>query len=129
LFESAGLPTQYPAARLSMTLRREGVYEDVIASLKGAGKDPEVEFLNLYVSTALAEAVIEALPDFAPDQMAARQLFKEQYPNVADITDEDAITVMHVLLDLQSTNADIPNSVIVLVVLQQYVGIDNVKLG
>lgn len=129
LFESAGLPTQYPAARLSMTLRREGVYEDVIASLKGAGKDPEVEFLNLYVSTALAEAVIEALPDFAPDQMAARQLFKEQYPNVADITDADTITVMHELLELQSTNAEIPNTVIVLDELQQYIGDDNEKLG
>ncbi|MBA2725889.1 MAG: BREX system P-loop protein BrxC, partial [Actinobacteria bacterium] len=34
LFNSAGLPSQYPAARLAMMLKREGAYEEVVAALK-----------------------------------------------------------------------------------------------
>ncbi len=129
LFGSAGLPTQYPAARLAMMLKREGALESVMADIEKAGKDPKVEFLNLYASTVLGQAVVDALPDFAVDQLSARDIFRAQYPMVKDISDSETITVMSELLGLQSDTPDqVPCTVIVLDELQQYVGDDNEKL-
>lgn len=127
LFHSAGLPTQYPAARLSMKLKRDGAYDEVVSSLKEAGRDPSVEFLNMYVSSDLGQAVVDALPDFAPDQQAARDYFRDQYPNVDDITDADTLAVMTELLELQSSDGEIPCTVVVLDELQAYIADDEDK--
>ena len=127
LFDSAGLPPQYPAARLCMMLRREGVYDDVVRSLEKAEKDPKVEFLNLYVSVDLGQAVVDALPDFATDQQAARDIFRDQYPGVKDISDADTITVMTELLELQSNDGEIPCTVIVLDEIQAFIADDEEK--
>ena len=129
LFTSAGLPPQYPAARLAMLLKAEGVYEDVVLAIEQAGKNPDVEFLNLYASPVLGQAVVDALPDFAPDQMKARDIFRAQYPTVRDITDADTMTVMAELLRLQSEKpGEIPCTVVVLDEVQQYIGDDTEKV-
>ena len=129
LFESAGLPTQYPAARLAIKLKEEGVYESVLDQVRNEGKNPWDEFLNLYVSPVLAQAVIDSLPDFASDEHEARAIFREQYPNVSDIAGQDLELVMEDVLVLQSEKiGEIPCTVIVLDELQQYVGDDNEKL-
>ena len=81
LFDSAGLPTKYPAARFALMLQQEGAYDKVVERLKDQGKKPHVEFLQLYISRALHEAVLEFLPKVASDTTELRELLRVEYPS------------------------------------------------
>jgi hypothetical protein len=112
-----------------MMLKREGVYENVVDSLASQGKDPALEFLNLYASPVLGQAVADALPSFASDQKEVREIFRANFPRVTDISDDETMTVMRELLELQSdTPGEIPCTVVVLDELQQYISENNEKL-
>ncbi|MEA3510827.1 MAG: BREX system P-loop protein BrxC, partial [Actinomycetota bacterium] len=129
LFDSAGLPTQYPAARFALKLQSEGVYDAVVRSLEEAGKEPRREFLQLYVSGPLHEAVLEHLPDFAKDRAELREMLRTEYPRVNDISDHDLKIVMQMVLETQSSvDGEIPLTVIVLDEVQQYVAQDDDRL-
>src|SRR5206468_7154416 len=58
LFKSVSLPEQIARASFIMWLREEGLDEGVRASVKAAGGDFERELVNLYVSDAIAKAIL-----------------------------------------------------------------------
>ena len=129
LFESAGLPGQYPAARFALKLKEDGVLDEVVSDLESAGKDPRREFLQMYVSRALHEAVLAHLPTLADSPADLGKLLREQYPLVADITDGELEVVMQQVLESQSSEpGEIPHTVIILDEIQQYVGDDSDRL-
>ena len=57
-----------------------------LGRLGSAGKDFTRELNNLYVSPIIAEAVLKADPNFAPDLKQVRTLLKENFPQRDDIS-------------------------------------------
>ena len=125
LFRSAKLPEQYPAARLVLWLKQNGLYDAVASAVQSRGKTLAVELRNMYVSPALAESLLEAVPGLAYNQTDVRKLLREQYPNVPDISDADLYSAMTDVLSLQSTTASkSPLTLLVFDELQQFIGND-----
>ncbi len=65
IFKSVGLPEQYASANFVMWLRHEGLEEAVRHHLENAGRDFDMEVANLYVSDAMAKAILAARSGFA----------------------------------------------------------------
>lgn len=123
LLRGAQLPTQYPAARFVLWLKQEGYYDLVRRSVEQRGKPFDREIQNMYVSTVLAESLMDAIQGFATSQAAARDLLRAQYPKVDDIGDEDLVRTMEDVLELQSSTAGkLPCTLLVLDELQQFIG-------
>ena len=89
LFRSAGLPEQYPAARLVLWLMQNGWYDAVSGAVQSQGKTLDSELRNMYVSSVLAQSLLEVVPDLASNARDIHALLREQYPNVSDISDDE----------------------------------------
>ena len=125
LFRSAGLPEQYPAARLVLWLKQNGFYDTVAASVESKGRSLAHELRNMYVSPVLAESLLAADPNLAPDLPGVRALLLEQYRNVDDISDADLHGAVADVLSLQSTiPGKMPLTLLVFDELQQFIGND-----
>ena len=128
LFRSAGLPEQFPAARLVLWLKREGWFDAVETAIAERSRDINRELRNMWVSPALSEAVLEAIPDFAHSAADVRTLFREQYPNVDEISDDDLRSTMREVLELKSERAGkLPLTLLVFDELQQFMAEDPVR--
>lgn len=128
LFEAAGLPGQYAPARFVIWLQQQGIHDEVVAGVEARGKSFAKELTNLYVARALAEALLGAQPDFAPDAAAVRALLKEQFPYRTDIDEGELVGAMRDVLELQSrVDGRLPLTLIVLDELQQFIGEDQQK--
>lgn len=120
VLRACGFPEQYPQARFCFWLRGEGLLERVRASVEAAGKAWSRELNNLYVSPILAEAVVAAVPGFAADARAARQLFIQQFPQPrADISTEQFVDAAKEVL--APGGGPIPPTIVVLDEVQQYI--------
>src|SRR3954454_8004736 len=62
LFESAGLPEQYPLARFMIWARENGYLDAVTRAVEAAGKSLAKEVHDLYVSPVVAKALLAADP-------------------------------------------------------------------
>ncbi len=125
LFRSAGLPEQYPAARLVLWLIQNGWYDAVSGAVQSQGKTLDAELRNMYVSSVLAESLLEVVPDLASNTRDIRALLREQYPNVLDISDDELHSSISDVLSLQSTAAGkLPLTLLVFDELQQFIGND-----
>ena len=120
VLRACGFPEQYPQARFCFWLRGEGLLERVRASVEATGKAWSRELNNLYVSPILAEAVVAAVPGFAADARAARQLFIQQFPQPrADISTEQFVDAAKEVL--APGGGPIPLTIVVLDEVQQYI--------
>ncbi|HUX87344.1 MAG TPA: BREX system P-loop protein BrxC [Chloroflexota bacterium] len=125
LFRSAGLPEQYPAARLVLWLKTEGYLDAVEASVQKRGKTLENDLRNMYVSPVLADALLEAVPGLAASATEVHALLRAQYPPVSDITDDELRHTMAEVLSLQSdTSGKVPLTLLVFDELQQFIAND-----
>ncbi len=124
VFKSAGLPEAYAHARFVMWLRQEGLLRAVEADLEAAGRSLAEELPHLYVSPRIAKALLKAYPGFAESETAARALLKAQFPQVADISNDQLIAA---ITDALSMNGRFPLTLIVLDEVQQYIGSDTQK--
>ena len=119
---SAGLPEQYPAARLVLWLKQNGLYDVVDSAVQSQGKTLASELRNMYVSPALAESLLEAVPGLAGNPTDIRELLREQYPNVMDISDSELHSAIEGVLSLQSTTSGkLPLTLLVFDELQQFI--------
>ena len=125
LFRSAGLPEQYPAARLVLWLKQNGWYDAVETAVKSRSKTLAAELRNMYVSPVLAESLLEVIPDRDRSPSDVRTLLLAQYPNVTDITDSELHSAISDVLALQSTTeGKRPLTLLVFDELQQFIGND-----
>ena len=125
LLGSAGLPEQYPAARLVLWLMQNGWYDAVSGAVQSQGKTLASELRNMYVSPVLAESLLRVVPDLASNARDIRALLREQYPNVSDISDDELHSSISDVLSLQSTAAGkLPLTLLVFDELQQFIGND-----
>lgn len=118
ILRSKGLPESYAQARFCLWLKSAGHYESVRRAVESAGKDFARELNNLYVSPVIAEALLKADPDFAPDPKQVRMLLKETYPQRDDISTGEFIATMREVL---SVAGKIPCTIIVLDEVQLYI--------
>lgn len=126
IFKACGLPTLYPQARFCLWLHQQGIFERVKMSVEAAGKDFQRELNNLYVSSAIAKALLEAEPRFAESEAKAKQLLAQQYPgSKSDITDAEFLQFTKEALSLKGDQDRRPCTLIVLDEVQQYIGESN----
>ena len=129
LFDSAGLPEEYPLARFMIWARENGHLEAVRAAVEAEGRSLDKEIHDLYVSPIIAKALLGADPTLGDSVKDVRDLLRAQFPPATkDITDEEMFDVMDDVLRLQSTSeGKLPLTLIVLDEMQQYIGDDNDK--
>ncbi|GHO73963.1 hypothetical protein KSD_17340 [Ktedonobacter sp. SOSP1-85] len=126
LFRSADLPEQYAPARFVIWLIQQGYYADVKAGVANKGSNFSRELRNMYVSNILAESLLEVYPAFANSAAEARSLLKAQYPNKEDISDDELLSTMRDVLELQSTTpGKLPCTLLIFDELQQFIGDDS----
>lgn len=113
------LPEQYPAARLVLWLREQGLDAQVRSAVEQAGYDWDKELRNMFVSHHLAQAILSAHPKLAKDEPALRALLREQFPNKVEITDDELHDTMR---DALAPQGRFPCTLIVLDELQQHIG-------
>ena len=115
-----GLPEQYPQAQFCFWLQDEGLLEAVRGSVESAGRSWARELNNLYVSPAIASAVMKAQPTFAADILAARKLLAQQFPLPrADISTAQFNEAAR--RALAPAGGEIPPTILVLDEVQQYI--------
>lgn len=129
LFESAGLPQQYPLARFTIWAHDNGYLDRVKNAVEAGDKDFEHEVHDLYVSPIIARALLEADPTLGDSVRDVRRLLQTQFPaRTEDITDDEMFEAVEDVLRLQSdTEGRYPLTLIVLDEMQQYLGDDNAK--
>ena len=122
VFKSTELPEGYPQARFCLWLKKNGVYDQVRAAVEAAGRDFRRELNDLYVSPVIAQALLTADPNFAASERAAKSLLREQFPRVADITTDQFVDAFED--SLATADGRLPNTVVILDEVQQYIGED-----
>ena len=129
LFESAGLPEQYPLARFVIWARANDYLDSVTNAVEAAGKSVAKEVHDLYVSPVIAKALLEADPSLGGSEKDVHALLAAQFPpRTKDITDDEMFGVMDDVLRLQSTTGQkLTLTLVVLDEMQQYIGDDNEK--
>src|ERR1017187_6166625 len=129
LFDSAGLPEEYPLARFMIWVRENGYLEPLKAEVEAAGKSLSKEINDLYVSPIIAKSLLDLDPTLGSSVKDVRDLLTAQFPpTTEDITDAELFNVMDDVLRLQSaTGGKLPLTLVVLDEMQQYIGDDNEK--
>ncbi|MEO9027214.1 MAG: BREX system P-loop protein BrxC, partial [Ktedonobacteraceae bacterium] len=126
LFRSAGLPEQYAPARFVIWLMQNGHYKDVRTEVERKGSHFATQLNNMYVSSVLAQALLDSIPGFASTTVEARNFLRMQFPIKDDISDDELLTTMHDVLALQSTTTGkLPCTLLIFDELQQFIGDDS----
>ncbi len=129
---SAGLPAQFGPAQFALWLHEEGVWEDFLTALQARGKSVEEVNRNLFVSSAIREALLEVKPGFAASPADAGEAIRANY-QIKDVTDDMVVdTIKQVLQGVARESqygdkATMPLTLLVIDELQQYIG-DDVQL-
>ena len=124
VFKSADLPEQYHQARFVLRLKKQGIFDQVKAKVEAAGDSWDDELEDLYVSRSIAGALLEVDSTLGDDSRDVRQLLREQYPNVQDVTNQQMVDAIH---DALASQGQFPLTLVVLDEVQQYVGSDTDK--
>ncbi len=119
VLEARGLPAQVQLTEFVFWLRDQGIDAQVRAEVEKAGKNWLSELESLYVSPVLANAVLKAMPAFAPTEADARRAFAAQYPALRQ--DVDTNRFVKVIRTALAENGQIPLAVIVLDEVQAYI--------
>lgn len=124
-FRSAGLPEDYAQARFVIWLRQQGYYQTVNEYVEKQGFTLDDELQNMYVSPHIADGLLTAYPDFANNARDAHNLIRTQFARVDDISDNELISSLEYVLELQQTTAGrLPLTLLVFDELQQFIGDD-----
>jgi len=121
---SLGLPQQYHHFKFVHWLKKEGNYDGVQAILETGKKNLKTEIERIFVSTALAKAVLELKPEMADSEAKLLELFRAQFSRVETIGREDFVkTIREEILPLFFGDK-IPCTLIILDEVQQFIGTD-----
>ncbi len=118
VFRAAGLPEKYHRGCFVLWLRDKGAFDKVQREVEKAGESLDAELRDMYVSPILAKAVLKAMPDLASDEKEIRQLIKQQFKEVADISNKELIEAIERAF---KSDGKFPLALIVLDELQQYI--------
>lgn len=124
VFKAAGLPESYPQARFCMWLKKNGIYEKVVAAIEEEGRKFAKELNDLYVSPVIAKALLAADPKLAADEREAKASLRAQFPKPKDITNDEFVGAMQ---DALAPKGEMPCTVVILDEVQQYIGDDTAR--
>ncbi|MBC7342616.1 MAG: BREX system P-loop protein BrxC, partial [Clostridia bacterium] len=119
IFRSKGLPESLPQAQFCLWLQENGIYDKVRRLVEDQGKDFRHELRHLYASPVLAQALLEADPNFAPDPKQVRVTIRTQFPDADDIPTTEFIRIIR---DVLSVDGQLPCTAIVLDEIQLFIG-------
>jgi hypothetical protein len=118
VFRSVGLSDQYPLARFELWLKELGYLEAVRGAVQAEGRDWHGELRSLYGSPLIAKALLDVYPDLAASPMEVRQLLREQFPNVQDVSNQQMVEAIR---DALTKDGQFPLTLIGLDEIQQYI--------
>ena len=121
VFKSAELPESYPQARFCLWLKKNDIYDQVCAAVEAKDREFRRELNDLYVSPLIAKALLVSDSSFAANEREARSALRAQFPNPKDITTDEFTSALQDTLMLKG---EMPNTVIILDEVQQYIGDD-----
>lgn len=120
LLRAAGLPESYPQAQFCFWLRERGFLDRVRGAVESADKEWPKELNSLYASPVIARTLLACDPNFAPNEMEARKVLRELFPNrPGDLTTDEFLRAARKAL---SEAKDLPHTILVLDEAQQYIG-------
>ncbi len=119
VFRSAGLPTDYAAARFVLFLRKNGFLDSVRSAVEKAERNFASELNDLYVSPVLAKALLAADPGFASSEREVRAQIKAHFKRPADVSDDEMAAAIEEAL---APDGKLPCTLVVLDEVQQYIG-------
>ena len=129
---AAGLPTQYGPARFAMWLQEEDLWEPFSRRHSEHGQSAGEVGRNLFVSSAIREALLEVNPGWAASAADAGQAIRRQLP-IRDVSDDMVIDALRQVLEGVARRSEYGEkatmllTLLVLDELQQYVE-DDVQL-
>ncbi len=129
---AAGLPRQYGPARFTMWLQEEGLWEAFLAALESRGKDRNEVSRNLFVSSAIREALLQVKPEWASSPADAGKAISANF-QFRDISDDAVIDTIRQVLEgvarrsQYGNKSKMPLTLLVIDELQQYLA-DDVQL-
>ena len=126
VFAAAGLPKDYPAARLVLWMRKAGIHDAVIAHLGAQGTSLDRELMDMYVSDTLADAVLAAKPDYAPSADVVLDRLATAFPDVDDLDRDEFVKVLDSTIR-EISGGELPLTLLVLDELQLFIGDDAAK--
>jgi len=119
-----GLPAQYHHFKFVYWAIQEGIYDDLKSIIEAQGKSFKQEYENLFVSSALAKAILELKPEFAENEAKVKENFKANFQRIDSISREQFIDcIKHEILPMYFGDK-IPLTIIVLDEVQQFIGAD-----
>ena len=121
IFASRGLPETLPQAQFCLWLQKAGLLEEVKNKVESSGKEFYDELHDLYVSSVLGEAILEADPTFAPDLKQARAALRTQFRQVNDVGHTEFVSLAREVL---GGGGKLPCTVLVLDEIQLFIGQD-----
>jgi hypothetical protein len=124
-FRSAGLPEDYAQACFVIWLHHNGYFQKVNDYIESKGFTLADELQNLYVSPHITDGLLAAYPDFANNAKDARNLIRTQFARKEDISDDELISTLEDVLELQEvTPGRLPLTLLILDEVQQFLGDD-----
>lgn len=127
LLSKLDLPDQYHLFKFIYWAKKQEIYDDIKAIVENSGKDFKNEYENLFVSSAIAKAILQVRPSFAENEFQVREYLKLNFRHV-DTIDRDQLifTIKKEILPLKFGDK-IPCTVIILDEVQQFIANDSNK--
>lgn len=127
VLNALGLPPQYHHFKFVYWAKQEGIYDDLKNIIEAQGKDFVKEYENLFVSSALAKAILQIKPDFAENEAKVKENFKINFKRQETISRDEFINTLKTEVFPLFYGDKIPCTIIVLDEVQQFIGQDGNK--